>query len=95
MWLFPNRYGDKPLSFRGISFIFNQYKKAAGITKEGSVHSLRHSFATHLLENGVDLYHIQLLLGHSSPKTTAVYLHVRRIDLQKIASPLDLINKKS
>lgn len=93
-WLFPARSGDKPITPKGISFIFNQYKKEAGITKEGSVHSLRHSFATHLLENGVALYHIQLLLGHSSPETTTVYLHVRRVDLQKIASPLDLINKK-
>jgi len=90
-WLFPGRFGDKPIGFRGISFIFNQYKKRAGITKAATVHSLRHSFATHLLENGADLYHIQLLLGHSSPKTTTVYLHVRRVDLQKIASPLDVI----
>ena len=94
-WLFRNKYHDKPISYRGISFIFNRYKKQAGITKEASVHSLRHSFATHLLENNVDLHHIQLLLGHSSPATTTVYLHVRRVDLQKIISPLDLINKKA
>jgi len=95
-WLFPGRYQyrDKPIGFRGISFIFNKYKIQAGITKEASVHSLRHSFATHLLENGADLHHIQLLLGHSSPETTTVYLHVRRVDLQRIISPLDLINKK-
>lgn len=93
-WLFPGRFGDKPISYKGISFIYNRYKKQAGITKPATVHSLRHSFATHLLENGADLHHIQLLLGHRSPKTTTVYLHVRRIDLQKIASPLDRINKK-
>ena len=93
-WLFKGRFGDKPIGFRGISFIFTIYKIEAGIKKEASVHSLRHSFATHLLENGVDLHHIQLLLGHSSPKTTTVYLHVRRVDLQKIISPLDLIKKK-
>jgi len=93
-WLFPGRCGEKPISYKGISFIYNRYKKQAGITKPATVHSLRHSFATHLLENGADLHHIQLLLGHSSPKTTTVYLHVRRVDLQKIASPLDLINKK-
>ena len=75
--------------------MFNKYKEQAGITKPATIHSLRHSFATHLLENGADLHHIQLLLGHSSPKTTTVYLHVRRVDLQKIASPFDLINKKT
>jgi integrase/recombinase XerD len=93
-WLFPGQYGDKHISYKGISLIYNRYKKQAGIAKTATVHSLRHSFATHLLENGVDLHHIQLLLGHSSPKTTTVYLHVRRVDLQKIASPLDVINKK-
>lgn len=90
-WLFPGRFGDKPISYKGISLIYNKYKKQAGIMKPATVHSLRHSFATHLLENGTDLHHIQLLLGHSSPTTTTVYLHVRRVDLQKIASPLDLI----
>ena len=94
-WLFPGRYGDTHLCYRGISFMFNKYKEQAGITKPATIHSLRHSFATHLLENGADLHHIQLLLGHSSPKTTTVYLHVRRVDLQKIASPFDLINKKT
>ena len=93
-WLFPGRFKSH-ISYRGVSFIFNKYKEQAGITKPASVHSLRHSFATHLLENGADLYHIQLLLGHSSPKTTTVYLHVRRVDLQKISSPFDLINKKT
>jgi len=50
----------------------------------------RHSFATHLLEAGVDLHHVQLLLGHRSPKTTTIYLHVKRKDLARIISPLDL-----
>ncbi len=94
-WLFPGRFGDKHISYKAVSLIFNKYKKQAGITKPASVHSLRHSFATHLLENGADLHHIQLLLGHSSPATTTVYLHVRRVDLQKITSPFDLINKKT
>jgi len=63
--------------------------KKAGIKKPVSIHTLRHSFATHMLENGVGIHHIQLLLGHSSPRTTAVYLHVKRNDLVKIESPLD------
>ncbi len=94
-WLFPGQYGKSHISYKGISLIFNKYKKQAGITKSATVHSLRHSFATHLLENGADLHHIQLLLGHSSPITTTVYLHVRRVDLQKIPSPFDVINKKT
>lgn len=93
-WLFPGRFKSH-ISYKGVSFIFHKYKEQAGITKPASVHSLRHSFATHLLENGADLHHIQLLLGHSSPTTTTVYLHVRRVDLQKITSPFDVIKKKT
>ena len=94
-WLFPGQWKDKPISVKVVPQIFKIYKEKAGITKQATTHTLRHSFATHLLENGVDLHHIQLLLGHSSPETTAVYLHVRRADLQKIISPLDLIKKKT
>lgn len=95
VWLFPGMGGKKPLCYKAASLVFRKYKDQAGITKPASIHSLRHSFATHLLENGADLHHIQLLLGHSSPMTTTVYLHVRRVDLRKIASPLDVINKKN
>jgi len=87
-------FKDIPISYRAISFVFNQYKEKAGITKPATVHSLRHSFATHLLENGVNLHHIQLLLGHKSLETTMIYLHVQRVDLQKITSPLDVISVK-
>lgn len=89
-WLFPGVRSDKPISDRSIQKIFEKAKNLAGITKSATVHTLRHSFATHLLEAGTDLHHIQLLLGHRSPKTTTVYLHVSRTDLAKIASPLDL-----
>ncbi len=94
-WLFPGRWKNKPITQKGVSHIFKTYKEKAGITKPATTHTLRHSFATHLLENGVDLHHIQLLLGHSSPEVTTIYLHVRRTDLQKIISPLDIINKKT
>jgi site-specific recombinase XerD len=90
-WIFPG-YKGQHISYKAVDRIFRILKEKAGITKPASVHSLRHSFATHLLEDGVDLHHIQLLLGHRRPETTTVYLHVRRADLQKISSPLDLIN---
>jgi integrase/recombinase XerD len=61
----------------------------AGIHKEASVHSLRHSVATHLLEAGTDLRYVQEILGHQSSKTTKIYTHVACKDLQKIQSPLD------
>jgi site-specific recombinase XerD len=88
-WLFEGHCCDKHISERSIQKIFETAKTRAGITKPASVHTLRHSFATHLLEAGTDLYNIQLLLGHKSPKTTTIYLHVSRKDLAKIVSPLD------
>ena len=57
--------------------------------KDATVHTLRHSFATHLLESGVSLRHIQLLLGNNSPKTTEIYTHVSQGDLRRITNPLD------
>ncbi|MBW2005412.1 MAG: site-specific integrase [Deltaproteobacteria bacterium] len=88
-WLFPGRLSDKPLSVRSIQRVFKKARTLAGITKPATVHTLRHSFATHLLEQGTDLHRIQLLLGHRSLKTTAIYLHVSRKELVRIVSPLD------
>jgi site-specific recombinase XerD len=88
-WLFNGQGGRGHISVRTIQKIFENCREKAGINKHITVHSLRHSFATHLLEKGTDLHHIQLLMGHSSPKTTTVYLHVKRNDLVKISSPLD------
>jgi site-specific recombinase XerD len=64
----------------------------ANIKKDASIHTLRHSFATHLLESGVDIYHIQQLMGHSNVKTTNMYIHLQRKDLLNIISPLDRLN---
>jgi site-specific recombinase XerD len=89
-WLFPGQEAGKPLSHSSMQQIFMSAKKKAGITKPVSIHSLRHSFATHLLEAGTDLHYIQLLLGHASPKTTTIYLHVSKHNLARIASPLDI-----
>ena len=69
--------------------------KRAGIMKLVKPHTLRHSFATHLIEAGVSLHHVQLLLGHRSPTTTIVYLHVSRLNIAQIVSPLDKICKKT
>ena len=63
----------------------------AGIKKHVTPHTLRHSYATHLLENGVSLRHIQELLGHSKPETTMIYTHIAKKDLLEIQSPLDAI----
>ena len=71
-------------------FLFNSVQKA-GISKKVTPHTLRHSYATHLLENGVGLRHIQELLGHAKPETTMIYTHVAKKDLLDIQSPLDAI----
>lgn len=89
-WLFEGQRADRPISERTIEKIFEIAKYRASITKPATLHTLRHSFATHLLEAGTDLHHIQLLLGHKSPKTTTIYLHVSNRVLSRITSPLDL-----
>jgi integrase/recombinase XerD len=88
-WLFPGESPDKPITTRTIQKVFEISRDKAGIVKPATVHSLRHSFATHLLETGTDIFHIQRLMGHSSPKTTSIYIHVKQEDLLKIVSPLD------
>jgi integrase/recombinase XerD len=81
-------YKDK-MSQRNVQKIVTQSVKKAGIKKPIHVHSLRHSYATHLLESGVDIRKIQLLLGHSSLSTTQIYAHVSTEELKKIKNPLD------
>ena len=76
-------------SAESIRSIIKRSARLAGITKRVTPHTLRHSFATHLLDNGVDIRYIQELLGHSSPKTTMIYTHVSRKDILSIQSPLD------
>lgn len=91
-WLFPTRKGDRPFSDDKAREVFNQAKAKAGIRKGGSIHVLRHCFATHLLEAGVDLRTIQILMGHSSITSTVWYLHLTRKTLDRTHSPLDLLD---
>ncbi|MBN2642508.1 MAG: site-specific integrase [Victivallales bacterium] len=90
--LFPSPVKDGPLDRAAPSLAFRKYKDKAEITKAVTFHSLRHTFATNLLEAGADIRTIQILLGHSSITSTAIYLHVARQDLGSISSPLDLID---
>lgn len=88
-FVFPGQRPGRHLTARAIQKVFRASCERAGITRRATVHTLRHSFATHLLENGTGLRHIQELLGHTSPKTTEVYTHVSTRDLGRIRSPLD------
>ena len=76
-------------SVRSIKQIFNKAVKKVGIKKKVTVHTLRHSFASHLLDNGTDIRFIQELLGHKHLSTTQIYTHINPISIKKIKSPFD------
>ena len=88
-WLFPGLWGQHPLRSASVQRTCKRTVSAAGIHKAATPHTLRHSFATHLLDAGVSLYHIQRLLGHRRIETTSVYLHLTHGDLSRIANPMD------
>lgn len=92
-YLFEGQFGGK-YSQTSARNVLNKYLKETGVSTKGGLHSLRHSFATHLLESGTDLRYIQELLGHASSKTTEIYTHVSTRDLQNIKSPIDNIEVK-
>jgi integrase/recombinase XerD len=92
IWLFEGVKKGEQYSTRSIQSIFQSAVQKAGITKDVSVHTLRHSFATHLLENGTDLRYIQNLLGHANSKTTEVYTHITTKGFEQIKSPLDKLD---
>ena len=91
-WLFYGKNLDVPIAKETGQRVYSAAKKKAGITKPGGIHTLRHSFATHMLEMGVDLKTLQIILGHSNLKTTSLYLHVTTKHLGNVRSPLDLLN---
>lgn len=92
--MFEGIIAGKPLSARTIEKIYENACEKSGIRKIGGIHSLRHSFATHLLENGVDLRYIQELLGHSRSTTTEIYTHESAHKIGKIRSPLAYLREK-
>ena len=92
-WLFPGRNPGRPLTTRQFARLFQETVKKAGITKPVTLHSLRHSFATHLLERGVDIRVIQALLGHDKLETTARYTRVATGLIAAVDSPLDDLGK--
>ena len=94
-FLFPGSSPDKPISTRTIQQVFYDARKNANIDKPASVHSLRHSFATHLLEAGTDLFRIQQLLGHFNLETTSKYLHMVQGKVLQVKSPLALLEDNS
>ncbi len=93
-WLFPGSRDCGYLSVQSAEKIFKDAAAKAGIRKKVSIHTLRHSFATHLLEAGVDIRYIQELLGHASAKTTEIYTHVSSGAIQKIVNPIDRLFTK-
>jgi integrase/recombinase XerD len=94
-YLFPGAQPDQPLSSSAVHRICQAARRRSGLDKRVTVHTLRHSFATHLLEDGANVRTIQILLGHRSLSTTARYLHVAITALQAIRSPLDRLNLPS
>jgi site-specific recombinase XerD len=94
-YLFPSQFKKKenrPLCYETIRSTYEDARNKAGVKQGAGIHTLRHSFATHLLEAGFDIRKIQVLMGHSRLTTTMIYLHVSSTTLSKIPSPLDLID---
>ena len=90
-WVFPNPTGTGPIDIKVAQRIYGVARDRAGLGRNGGIHTLRHSFATHLLEAGVDIHTIQRLLGHGHVSTTMRYFHLAQNKLTGTTSPLDLL----
>jgi len=90
-WLFPGRGASGYVAPATVRGVFRRAREEVGLGKRCTPHTLRHSFATHLLETGTDVLILQALLGHSTIKTTSTYAHVRTDHIRKVVSPLDLL----
>ncbi len=91
IWLFNGKEVGSQYSTRGLSWIMRETLKKTNITKQVSLHSLRHTYATHLLEQGVDIVNLKELLGHADITTTMIYLHVAQFEKRNIHSPFDVL----
>jgi site-specific recombinase XerD len=91
-WLFPNPSGTGPTSIQTAQRLYGAARDRAGLGHAGGIHTLRHSFATHLLESGVDIHTIQRLLGHGHVSTTMRYFHLAQLKLTGTTSPLELLD---
>ena len=92
IWLFPNPAADGPIDIKVAQRTYCAARDKAGLGREGGIHTLRHSFATHLLESGVDIHTIQRLLGHTNVTTTMRYFHLAQNKLTGTTSPLELLD---
>ena len=90
-WLFTRKDRTRPIADGTVHRLYHAAKARAGISKEGGIHSLRHAFATHLLEAGVDIHTIQRLMGHGHISSTLRYFHLARKHLAGTPSPLELL----
>ena len=90
-YVFENAENNEPLQNRTIQLVYSDTVRFAGIQKRGGIHTLRHSFATHLLESGMDIRNIQQLVGHESIITTMRYTHVTADKISTFKSPLDYL----
>ena len=91
-WLFVGETAGEPIGISTAQKLYNRAVQKSGVRRKGGIHVLRHSFATHLIESGVELNLVQRLMGHSSLLTTSIYLHVTQSRLGEVRSPLDLID---